>query len=316
MPSFSTKKEPEKPLPVETAPQQPQESAEETPLVPTITHQICKNCEKDLPISEYYPQQTKTGYGTICKACVRKKREQKEELIRKSNDEDKIEFVTEKIAMLTIAPRQEGDWAGRDRIIRMCRARYDLNYDAAEKIVNEAVKRLFDERPDNPPRIERRLLLQRLNRMSEIIFKSLEKSHVITEYEIFSVRDPATGDIKKDPAGKPLIYKVPKKMKKVKGAETSLIRNYIEIETLRIKVCGLDKAGERDSLIGELMEQFHQSAVKGSHLVFDKKGGSVAKQIRESNVPVAELIDQHQHRLKAIEATIDEPSTDQDNARR
>lgn len=298
MPSFATKPPEPEPVKPDT------KSVDDSPIVPTLTRQVCARCNRNKPIDEFYPKPTPTGYDTVCKECIKSRRAEKDEIIRKSNLEDKIEYVTDQIAMRIVAPREKGDWAGRDRIIRSVRARYKLDYSEAEKIVNEAVKRLYDERPDNPPRIERRLLLQRVNRMRENIFRMLERKHVIIDYDIFSVRDPKTGEVRKDQNGKPLTYKVPKKMRKMRVMEASLIRAYLEIEQLHVKICGLDRAGERDSIIGDIMEALHNAASGGAGFNYEKGAGSIAKQIRSR--PIAELLDSTSKRLKSVEVELNE----------
>lgn len=291
-----------------TKPAPPEEPKPETAIEPTV-YVVCARCNQPKTTDKFYSAPTtKTGFNKHCKQCIKEIRDIQAENLKKSTEEDRLEFVTEQIAMRTVAPRPEGDWAGRDRLLKATMKRYAVEYEEADRLVKLATSRLFDERPDNPPRIERRMMLQRLSRVRESILKELERKSIIMDYEIVSSLD-SQGKPKTGVDGKPIQYKVPKKMKTIRQADASLVKAYIDIERLHAELCGLDEAGRRDNIIGDVMAAFHglaTSDVEGS-IEYKKGAGSLASQVRQSLLPVHK--ETSQKRPKLIEATVSDART-------
>jgi hypothetical protein len=189
---------------------------------------------------------------------------------------EQIQMAIEMIAQNSFSPSKPGEtWAGESTVSHALSRQLEITKAVAGSIVAAAVEQLWSENPDNPARVERRLVITRLEKLRDRLYRVILKPRYKRRYDVVAVNDPEGKEISR--------RKVLKSVEKYDDTDAAIVTKIIEVEHTLIKLRGLDKSIDQQKLTRELIEHLEKMS-GGEGLQVSGAQISVAQQVKQLTV--------------------------------
>jgi hypothetical protein len=194
--------------------------------------------------------------------------------------EDQVHWTIGKMADLAITPAEPGQpWPGEAEIVSAVQGEFTLTDGEATAIVAAAAHQLWTESPDNPARVERRLMERRLTDIRNLVIAGIKKPRKTMTYRFVTKKD-AKGEPVKDENGQKVYVRVPRHETHTERMDPSAVRLLIDLEKLLVVLKGIDQDAADDPMARELLEQMDRMSQGGESKQAGRKM-SVAQRLRQ-----------------------------------
>lgn len=216
--------------------EEPTEPEEQPEIEVEVPKKTCRSCSQAKPLGQFsFAANSADLKDTMCKACVKLENDARMNHSKAIRLEDRVEWTSRRIAEYSYTPLATGDWSGRETIVEVVSNQFRIEKADAEKIVNETVKRLFDE-TDPTSRVLRKLMVLRLETMRNYIHGIITRPKVKKVYKVVK--------------GKRILDRVDVLPNQ---ANIQAIAKWIELEEMVARLQGLETEGARGGAMTQIL---------------------------------------------------------------
>jgi hypothetical protein len=168
-----------------------------------------------------------------------------------------LHFVTQHIVEYGYQPTRDQNWRGRDDIVQIAADNFKSTIEAAESLVDAAVDKLWSAEIETSIAAERRMMILRLKRLQEVLYKHLTSKKRTVHYDFKPVLKPS-GDVTKK-KGKIVYEKILKSGSTTRHVTPALGRLYIEVEDRLARLLGIIETEDVGDLKRQMKEQMEEA---------------------------------------------------------